>query len=104
MPRGSGIVTRRPLIIELLYNGSTEWGEFSHKENEKFIGFDQIQNEIEVETNRLVGSNKGISNVPIYLKFFSPHGNYNIMYMFDIKEDNYVFINVNHIWEFLNMI
>ena len=30
LPRGSGIVTRRPLVLQLMNNPSGEWGEFLH--------------------------------------------------------------------------
>lgn len=32
--------------------------------------------EIEAETDRVTGSNKGISPVPISLRVYSPHGEY----------------------------
>ncbi|RHY12575.1 hypothetical protein DYB25_001390 [Aphanomyces astaci] len=77
LPRGSGIVTRRPLVLQL-YNtdgGVTkdeEWGEFNHLPNQKFNDFKKIREEIEKETDRMTGKNKGISNKPITLKIFSP--------------------------------
>ncbi|XP_070687858.1 dynamin 3a isoform X2 [Pempheris klunzingeri] len=72
LPRGSGIVTRRPLILQLL-NANTEYGEFLHCQGQKFTDFDEIRKEIEAETRRLIGSNKGISSVPINLRIYSPH-------------------------------
>ncbi|XP_038162830.1 dynamin 3a isoform X1 [Cyprinodon tularosa] len=72
LPRGSGIVTRRPLILQLL-NSDKEYGEFFHCKGKKFTDFDEIRQEIETETIRLTGSNKGISPVPITLKIYSPH-------------------------------
>ena len=39
---------------------------------------DEIRKEIEAETDRMTGSNKGISSVPINLKIYSPHGTYSI--------------------------
>ncbi|KAM9358544.1 dynamin 3a [Symphorus nematophorus] len=71
LPRGSGIVTRRPLILQLL-SGNTEYGEFLHRKGKKFTDFDEIRKEIEAETYRLTGSNKGISPVPINLRIYSP--------------------------------
>lgn len=38
-----------------------------------FSDFQEIKAEIERETDRLTGSNKGISNKPISLKVYSPH-------------------------------
>jgi GTP-binding protein EngB required for normal cell division len=78
LPRGSGIVTRRPLVLQL-YNISSdgsdkeEWGEFNHLPNQKIYDFKKIREEIEKETDRITGKNKGISNKPITLKVFSPH-------------------------------
>lgn len=83
LPRGSGIVTRRPLVLQLTYlapethdSGSVdqlEWGEFGHKPNEMFYDFGKIREEIEQETDRETGKNKGISNRPIRLKIYSPN-------------------------------
>ena len=38
------------------------------------MDFNQIMKEIEDETDRVTGSNKGISNLPINLRVYSPHG------------------------------
>lgn len=73
LPRGSGIVTRRPLILQLV-NGPVEFGEFLHCKGKKFMNFDEVRKEIEDETDRVTGSNKGISNIPINLRVYSPHG------------------------------
>uniref|UniRef100_A0A8C9L6L4 dynamin GTPase n=1 Tax=Pavo cristatus TaxID=9049 RepID=A0A8C9L6L4_PAVCR len=72
LPRGSGIVTRRPLVLQLV-NASTEYGEFLHCKGKKFTDFEEIRLEIEAETDRVTGSNKGISPVPINLRVYSPH-------------------------------
>ena len=77
LPRGSGIVTRRPLILQLI-NGPVEYGEFLHAKGQKFMEFAAIMKEIEDETDRVTGSNKGISNLPINLRVYSPHGNIKI--------------------------
>lgn len=125
LPRGTGIVTRRPLVLQLIniskddplvrnyhdsdlrdgrsptdYNLSSdeisledhlrrhaaggnssssstlaeepsEWGEFLHIPGKRFYNFDLIRREIESETARIAGSNKGISRLPINLKIFS---------------------------------
>ncbi|XP_014015549.1 dynamin-1-like protein isoform X2 [Salmo salar] len=86
LPRGSGIVTRRPLVLQLVNvpplaerrlqeNGikADEWGTFLHSKNQIFTDFLEIRKEIEEETERSSGGNKGISPEPIYLKIFSPH-------------------------------
>ncbi|KAK6631860.1 hypothetical protein RUM43_013926 [Polyplax serrata] len=72
LPRGSGIVTRRPLILQLV-NSSVECAEFLHCKGKKFVDFNEVRMEIEAETDRVTGSNKGISNIPINLRVFSPN-------------------------------
>ncbi|XP_031664745.1 dynamin-1 isoform X5 [Oncorhynchus mykiss] len=72
LPRGSGIVTRRPLVLQLI-NCPTEYAEFLHCKGKKFTDFDEVRGEIEAETDRITGQNKGISPVPINLRVYSPH-------------------------------
>ncbi|XP_053640847.1 dynamin isoform X4 [Cherax quadricarinatus] len=72
LPRGSGIVTRRPLILQLI-NHPHEYGEFLHKKGERFTSFDEIRKEIETDTDRITGQNKGISPLPINLRVYSPN-------------------------------
>ncbi|EGV64050.1 Dynamin- GTPase protein [Yamadazyma tenuis] len=127
LPRGTGIVTRRPLILQLVnlkpdefaacstsqsnsesdeyYNddeddelkeinleehlkkltmaknggskgtsrvsADVEYGEFLHLPGKRFYNFKEIRHEIEIETNRVAGSNKGINRIPINLKIYS---------------------------------
>lgn len=127
LPRGTGIVTRRPLVLQLInvkeddpivtkyqqklmkksdhdddgsdgpeleevnleehirkMNGGkskggkksttrVEWGEFLHIPNKRFYNFNAIRKEIESETLRIAGENKGISRLPINLKIYSPN-------------------------------
>uniref|UniRef100_A0A8B9L1Z1 Dynamin-1-like protein n=1 Tax=Astyanax mexicanus TaxID=7994 RepID=A0A8B9L1Z1_ASTMX len=98
LPRGTGIVTRRPLILQLVHVDpedrrktsdenvtsvligcdlpgvdGEEWGKFLHTKNKIYTDFDEIRQEIEAETERVSGNNKGISDEPIHLKIFSPH-------------------------------
>ncbi|XP_063711155.1 dynamin-1-like protein [Symsagittifera roscoffensis] len=87
LPRGVGIVTRRPLVLQLVHlseedrvrfgaedNVSSdveEWAKFGHTKNKVYTDFDEVRKEIERETDRLAGSNKGVLNEPMYLKIFS---------------------------------
>ncbi|XP_078727502.1 dynamin-1-like protein isoform X1 [Lampetra fluviatilis] len=99
LPRGTGIVTRRPLVLQLVHvvpderirpggeenagrsqRGETragveaeEWGKFLHTKNKIYSDFSEIRQEIENETERITGTNKGISSEAIHLKIFSPH-------------------------------
>nr|XP_039270525.1 dynamin-1-like isoform X4 [Styela clava] len=72
LPRGSGIVTRRPLVLQLITSRTGEWGEFLHCKGKKFTDFNAIRKEIEDETDRMTGKNKGISPIPINLRVHSP--------------------------------
>mgnify|MGYP001427035582 CR=1 FL=1 len=71
LPRGTGIVTRRPLILTLVNTRTpgyeddenhdpnspdeegVEWGEFMHMPGKRFPSFEQIRQEIVRETDRL---------------------------------------------------
>ncbi|KAL3219662.1 hypothetical protein MRX96_030216 [Rhipicephalus microplus] len=86
LPRGSGIVTRRPLVLQLVYVSKDdvqhrsadegtlqleEWAKFLHTKNKIYTDFDIVREEIEAETDRMSGTNKGICPEPISLKIFS---------------------------------
>ncbi|KXT17001.1 hypothetical protein AC579_7410 [Pseudocercospora musae] len=97
LPRGTGIVTRRPLILQLINRSSTakpqengvpngekaentdkeanseEWGEFLHIPGQKFYDFNKIRDEIVKETESKTGRNAGISPAPINLRIYSPN-------------------------------
>ncbi|CAL9222818.1 unnamed protein product [Arabidopsis halleri] len=81
LPRGNDICTRRPLRLQLVQTkprsdggSDEEWGEFLHHDPVKRIyDFSEIRREIEAETNRVSGENKGVSDIPIGLKIFSPN-------------------------------
>ncbi|TKA72264.1 Vacuolar protein sorting-associated protein 1 [Cryomyces minteri] len=95
LPRGTGIVTRRPLILQLInraplpkaqVNGVAEpvettdresnveeWGEFLHIPGQKFYDFNKIREEIVKETDAKTGRNAGISPAPINLRIYSPN-------------------------------
>ena len=72
LPRGSGIVTRRPLILQLqhLHDGE-EYAIFAHKPDKRFAHLEGVTAEIETETDRVAGRNKSVSPDPILLKIFS---------------------------------
>ena len=73
LPKGIGIVTRRPVIVQL-FNQEKEkqiYAEFSHRKGEIFTDFKQVRQEIEYDTERVAGSNKGISTLPLVVKIYS---------------------------------
>jgi len=51
-----------------------EYAEFLHCKGRIFTDFELVRKEIEDDTDRITGQNKGISNVPINLRVYSPHG------------------------------
>lgn len=86
LPRGTGIVTRRPLVLQLVHcpkddkihrtaeDGTIdleEWAQFLHTKNKIYTEADDIRREIERETDRMAGENKGICPEPISLKYYS---------------------------------
>ncbi|KAH7284156.1 hypothetical protein KP509_34G041800 [Ceratopteris richardii] len=81
LPRGTDICTRRPLVLQLVQlsrrddekSEVCEWGEFLHAPGKRFTDFSLIRREIQAETERELGSNKGISDKQIRLKIFSPN-------------------------------
>jgi dynamin 1-like protein len=71
-------VTRRPLILQLIHTPSSststnpsEYAQFLHLDR-RFTSFDEVRKEIENETFRVAGQNKGISKLPINLRIYSP--------------------------------
>ncbi|KAG2703936.1 hypothetical protein I3760_06G160000 [Carya illinoinensis] len=79
LPRGSEICTRRPLVLQLLQTKrkpdgtEEEYGEFLHFPGKRFFDFSEIRREIQAETEREAGGNKGVSDKQIRLKIFSPN-------------------------------
>ncbi|OII73475.1 dynamin family protein [Cryptosporidium andersoni] len=73
LPRGRGIVTRRPLILQLqqIKDNQDDYAEFGHKKGKIFTDFDLVRQEIENETIRLIGNKKSVSATPILLRIFS---------------------------------
>jgi len=84
LPRGTGIVTRRPLLLHLNFTPLNDprrqvdrqcalgdWVTFDHLKNKIFTDFEQVRDEIEAETIRVTGTNKGVSSAPIIVKMYS---------------------------------
>nr|XP_043624794.1 phragmoplastin DRP1A-like [Erigeron canadensis] len=74
LPRGSGIVTRRPLVLQLhRIEEGKEYAEFAHLPRKIFTDYVAVRKEIADETDRETGRTKQISSVPIYLSIYSPN-------------------------------
>ena len=73
LPRGSGIVTRCPLVLQLVQTFRTqdEWAEFLHLPGRKFTNFNEVRLEIENRTREIAGD-KCVSDLPINLRIYSP--------------------------------
>lgn len=70
LPRGTGIVTRRPLILQLQHiQHGNDYAVFGHS-SQQFTDFLEVRTEIERETERVAGKNKDIVNEPIYLRIY----------------------------------
>jgi GTPase SAR1 family protein len=73
LPRGSGIVTRRPLIIQLIRStdndNTNDYAKFVHTGDTVFYDFTDVRREIERETAKIHG--KGVSMAPIMLKIYA---------------------------------
>ena len=73
LPRGTGIVTRRPLILQMIHNKKEEYAFFSHTKT-KFTDFIAIRDEITRATRENEECQRtGVSKNPIRLKIFSPN-------------------------------
>ncbi|KAF3777972.1 Dynamin-related protein 1E [Nymphaea thermarum] len=75
LPRGSGIVTRRPLVLQLhkTEEGQSEYAEFLHLPKRRITDFSAVRKEIQDETDRITGRTRMISPVPIHLSIYSPN-------------------------------
>lgn len=86
LPRGTGIVTRAPLVLQIIRyseedrksmlkitknNKIKQWACFLHKPETIFHNFDEVRYEIENRTNFLAGNNKGITREQIVLKVYT---------------------------------
>ena len=72
LPRGDGVVTRRPLELHLCHINSGEpWAIFEERKNIKFTDFTKVRETIEELTDELCKTNKNIIDKPIILNIFS---------------------------------
>ena len=73
LPRGTGVVTRRPLILQLVHHESDEYAEFLHQPDRRYTDFEQVKQEIESDTKKICGDRKEIKKEEIVLKVYSPN-------------------------------
>lgn len=76
LPRGEGIVTRRPIEFRLIHinddNSKLQhWAVFENEKHKKYTDFMDVKNRINELTDEIAGKNKGIIDEPIVLNIYS---------------------------------
>lgn len=86
LPRGTGIVTRAPLVLHLINSNdfyseniretsvkkeTKTWATFLHKPTVIFTDFDEVRKEIELRTDKLAGDQKNITEEQIVLNIYT---------------------------------
>ena len=75
LPRGDGVVTRRPLELRLCHIAESSvnkpWAIFEEVKDKKFYDFKEVQKTIIDLTDKLCGSDKNIVDKPIILNIYS---------------------------------
>ncbi|KAH9387162.1 vacuolar protein sorting-associated protein 1 [Nematocida major] len=69
LPRGTGMVTRRPLMIQIVNTEGEEHCTFGHAQSEVF-SFESAQAEIQRETDRILENKNDVSAIPIVLRVY----------------------------------
>ena len=73
LPRGTGIVTRCPLILRLTRTQDMEeYAIFPHVGDCQFTDFNQVRNEITTQSNE-IASGVGVSTKELFLNIYSPN-------------------------------
>jgi len=78
LPRGEGVVTRRPLELRLVHVSPTggeddhkPYAEFPKEGKTKYYDFDKVRERIIAITDQIAGKNKGIIDDPITMTVYS---------------------------------
>ena len=72
LPRGDGVVTRRPLELRLNHiNSGQPWAIFEERKGTKFTDFIKVRETIEALTDEVCKTNKNIVDKPIVLNVYS---------------------------------
>ena len=74
LPRGDGVVTRRPLELRLNHTakGTVPWAKFEEVPGKEFKDFAQVKQTIDFLTDKICGKSKNIIDKPIVLTIYSP--------------------------------
>ena len=72
LPRGDGVVTRRPLELRLCHISTGDpWAVFEERKGTKFTDFVKVRETIEALTDEVCGKDKNILDKPIVLNVYS---------------------------------
>lgn len=72
LPRGDGVVTRRPLELRLCHiNSGQPWAIFEERKGKKFTDFIEVRKTIEALTDEVCKTDKNIVDKPIVLNVYS---------------------------------
>lgn len=73
LPRGDGVVTRRPLELRLnhVHDIIEPWAKFEEVPNKKFTDFSEVKDTINFLTDKVCGTSKNIIDKPIVLTVYS---------------------------------
>ena len=72
LPRGDGVVTRRPLELRLCHiNSGDPWAIFEERKGVKFTDFNKVRETIEALTDEICVGEKNIVDKPIVLNVYS---------------------------------
>ena len=72
LPRGDGVVTRRPLELRLCHiNHGEPWAIFEERKGTKFTDFNKVRETIEALTDEVCAKDKNIVDKPIILNVYS---------------------------------
>jgi len=72
LPRGEGVITRRPLELRLYHiNSGIPWAIFEERNKTNFTDFSQVKKTIEELTNEVCKTDKNIVDKPIILSVYS---------------------------------
>ncbi|MCQ2820592.1 MAG: dynamin family protein [archaeon] len=73
LPRGDGVVTRRPLELRLCHISEGDpWAVFAERKGVKFTDFNKVRETIETLTDEICVGEKNIVDKPIVLNVYSP--------------------------------
>jgi hypothetical protein len=73
LPRGDGVVTRRPLELRLNHTPDCiePWAKFEEVPGKKFTNFTEVRQTIDFLTDKICGKSKNIIDKPIILTVYS---------------------------------